>query len=128
MKLSMWSSYYIELSPEDAVLELEKYGYKYSELSDEHSMVLLDRGDATQVGEKYKEFADKHNVTFPQGHLKLSAKICEEDDRALLKRQLDLFKAVGVKYAVLHYDGLNRYGELDDDEIRRRNVEAIKSI
>lgn len=128
MKLSMWSSYYIELSPEDAILELEKYGYKYSELSDEHSMVLLDRGDATQVGEKYKEFADKHNVTFPQGHLKLSAKICEEDDRALLKRQLDLFKAVGVKYAVLHYDGLNRYGELDDDEIRRRNVEAIKDL
>ena len=39
MKLSMWSSYYIELSPEDAVLELEKYGYKYSELSDEDTEI-----------------------------------------------------------------------------------------
>ena len=128
MKLSMWSSYYSELSPEDAILELEKYGYTYSELSDEHSMMLLERGDATEVGKKYKEFADKHNVVFPQGHLKLSARLCEEEDRDILKRQLDLFKTVGVKNAVLHCDTLRRYENITDDEAKERNVEALKYL
>ena len=128
MKLSMWSSFYHDLSPEDMVLELEKYGYTYSELSDEHSVMLLDRGDAFEVGKKFKEFADAHNVVFPQGHLKLSARICDEADRDYIKRQLDLFKAVGTKYAVLHFDGLDRYGDFGVDEIRARNVEAINDL
>ena len=43
MKLSMWSAYYIDLSPEEAVLELEKNGYAYSELSDEEKSAGLNR-------------------------------------------------------------------------------------
>lgn len=128
MKLSMWSSYYIELSPEQMVLELEKYGYIYSELSDEHSLMLMERGDAYEVGLEFKKFADAHHVSFPQGHLKLSARICNDEDRAFLKRQLDLFRAVGVQHAVLHYDGLSQFPDLSVDEIRRRNVMAIRDL
>lgn len=128
MKLSMWSSFYHDLQPEDMVLELEKYGYTYSELSDEHSVMLLERGDAAEIGTAFKSFADAHNVQFPQGHLKLSARICEDADRAYLKRQLDLFRAIGVKNAVLHFDGLDRYGDFDVAEIRARNVKAIRDL
>lgn len=128
MKLSMWSSFYHDLQPEDMVLELEKYGYTYSEISDEHSVMLLDRGDAAEVGAAFRKFADAHNVQFPQGHLKLSARICDDADRTYVKRQLDLFKALGTKYAVLHFDGLDRYGDFDADTIRTRNVEAIRDL
>ena len=128
MKLSMWSSFYHDLQPEEMVLELEKYGYTYSEISDEHSVMLLDRGDAAEIGTAFKKFADEHNVQFPQGHLKLSARICDDEDRAYVKRQLDLFKALGTKYAVLHFDGLDRYGDFDVDTIRARNVEAIRDL
>ena len=38
MKLSVWSSYYVDLSPEDALRELKKHGFSYCELSDEHSL------------------------------------------------------------------------------------------
>ena len=128
MKISMWSSYYHDIQPEDAVLELEKHGYLYSELSDEHSMLLLDRGDAFEVGKAFKAFADVHNVTFTQGHLKLSARLCEAEDRQILKRQLDLFRAVGVRYAVLHLDGLRKYGELPVEEVKQRNLEALRDL
>lgn len=128
MKLAMWSSYYHDIQPEDMVLELEKHGYEYSELSDEHSMLLLNRGDPFQVGAKFKAFADQHNIKFLQGHLKLSAKLCEAEDRQILKKQLDLFQAVGVKYAVLHSDGMTRFPDLTVEEIRQRNLEAVRDL
>lgn len=128
MKVSMWSSYYGDLQPEDMVLELEKYGYRFGELSAEHSRELLDRGDPIQVGKAFKTFADTHHVTFSQGHLELSAKICEKEDREFLKRELDLFYGAGVKYAVLHVDMLARYGQLPVQEIRQRNLEGIRDL
>lgn len=128
MKLSMWSSYYHDIQPEDMVVELEKHGYEYSELSDEHSMLLLDRGDPFQVGAEFKAFADAHHVIFSQGHLKLSARLCEAEDRKILKKQLDLFQAVGVKYAVLHSDGMARYSDLTVEEVRQRNLEAVRDL
>ena len=45
MKLAIWSNYYHELSPEDAVREFIKNGIYASELSDEHGAMLLDRDD-----------------------------------------------------------------------------------
>ena len=62
MKLSMWSSFYRELSPYDMILELEKAGYHYTELSTEHADMLLAEGDAIEVGKKFGEFAKAHNV------------------------------------------------------------------
>ena len=41
MKLSIWSNYYYELSPEDALVEFKKHGITRTELSDEHAIMLL---------------------------------------------------------------------------------------
>ena len=67
MKLSMWSSFYRELSPYDMILAFEKAGYKYTELSTEHADMLLAEGDAIEVGKKFGEFAKAHNVEVSQG-------------------------------------------------------------
>ena len=56
-KLSMWSSYYIDLNPYEMVLELEKNGYEYSELSDEHGLTLLNENDdEVLTGKRFKDF------------------------------------------------------------------------
>ena len=52
-KLSVWSAYYVEMSPEDAVLELKKHGIVCSELSDEHGLMLLQRGEPKEVGKRH---------------------------------------------------------------------------
>ena len=54
--LSVWTSYYVQLSPEDAVLELKKHGLSCAELSDEHGYVLLQRGEPEAVGAAFREF------------------------------------------------------------------------
>lgn len=128
MKLSMWSSYYFELSPEDTILELEKHGYRYCELSDEHSLVLMERGDPVQVGTAFGEFARAHNVELFQGHLLLRGQICKPEDRALIIQQLDLFLAIGIQRAVLHLDGLKDTPDAGVEELRSRNVEALREL
>ena len=130
MKLSMWSSYYMDLSPEDAVLELEKQGYQYSELSDEHAAVLLSRGGAKEAGREFKKFADAHNVSFLQGHLLLQIRLCDESSPVVetLKNWLGLFEAIGIKSAVLHCDGMNECPELTVDEIREKNAAVLRQL
>lgn len=125
IKLSVWSSYYYEISPEDMVLEFEKHGYRYCELSTEHADVLMARGDVKTIGKEFKAFADEHNVAFLQGHLMLGAKIGSKDCIDTLKQQLDLFVAIGIKAAVLHVDVFRDNPTMSIEEKRRINTEAL---
>ena len=127
MELSIWSSYYIDLSPEEMVCEFEKNGIFYSEFSDEHARALLQRGNAKEVGHQFKRFADEHNVKFPQGHLNLYCDICRDksviDD---LKTWLDLYDAIGIKRAVLHCDEESFSETISDTEKSESNISALK--
>lgn len=54
MKPSVWSSYFIDLSPEDMVTAFSGKGWSYSELSDEHAAILIQRGKAEVMGKQFK--------------------------------------------------------------------------
>ena len=57
MKLSIWSSYYIDLSPEEAVDRFCVNGIYSSELSDEHGLQLLERDeDIIKTAREFAEF------------------------------------------------------------------------
>ena len=131
MKLSVWSSYYYVLSPEEMLLEFKKHGFKYCELSSEHSEMLLERGDAKSVGEEFGKKARENGIEFSQGHLFFWGKrICDPNDRELIKRQIDLFLAIGIKNAVLHCDALKDENGVSpsDDIVRQENIKAIGDI
>ena len=131
MKLSVWSSYYYVLSPEDMLLEFKKHGFKYCELSSEHSEMLLERGDAKSVGEEFGKKARENGIEFSQGHLFFwDKRICKDEDRELIKRQIDLFLAIGIKNAVLHCDALKDENGVSpsDDIVRQENIKAIGDI
>ncbi len=76
MELSIWSAYYAELSPEDAILRLKQNGIHCTELSDEHGKMLIDRGNPVETGKAFGEFAKANGVKIVQGHMRLQAKIC----------------------------------------------------
>lgn len=131
MKLSVWSSYYYVLSPEDMLLEFKKHGFKYCELSSEHSEMLLERGDAKTVGEEFGKKARENGIEFSQGHLFFwNKRICDPNDRELIKRQIDLFLGIGIKNAVLHCDALKDENGVSpsDDIVRQENIKAIGDI
>jgi sugar phosphate isomerase/epimerase len=111
LKLSMWTSFLIELSPEDVLEEFAGAGWRYTELSDEHSRMLLERGEPEAVGKAFRAVADGCGVAVDQGHLWLVVDIApagEAKRREVvdgLKRWLDLYLAIGIRAAVLHPGG-----------------------
>ena len=130
MKLSMWSSYYMDLSPEDAILELAKHGIHYTELSDEHAVVLMERGKPCEVGKAFGEFARQKGVEILQGHLWLRVALCTDTDNTvkILCNWLDLFYAIGIKNAVLHCDRVRNNPELSTEARVEENVKILKRL
>ena len=107
LPVSVWSSYFVQLSPEAMVDEFAAAGYSVTEFSDEHGAVLLKRAAESgktpaEVGAELKAYADAKGVSFPQGHLYLSVDLCAPDAAEILIPWLDLYVSLGIKAGVLH--------------------------
>ena len=116
MKLSVWSSYYYDLSPEDALRELKAHSYNCCEISFEHACVIMERGDIKAEGAKFGEFARTLGMDISQGHLSYEARLCQKEGMDFLKKQIDLFLSMGVKNAVLHCDALKWWNKTPSKE------------
>lgn len=130
MKLSVWSSYYYDLSPEDALREFKAHGFDCCEISFEHACVLMERGDIKTEGAEFGKFARELGVDISQGHLSYEAKLCLDEGKEFLKKQIDLFLAMGVKNAVLHCDSLawkNSEGVLREEQVLE-NTKALSEL
>lgn len=128
-KLSVWTAYYIELGPEESVLELKKNGVDCAELSDEHGLMLLERGEPKTVGAQFREFLQNENFTMTQGHLWLRVRICTDSDAVpRLMQWLELYEAIGIENAVLHCDSMHERTDLTKEQIYDCNVQVLKQI
>ena len=129
MKLAIWSSYYIDLSPEEAVERFCQNGILASELSDEHGAMLLARDeDVYKTGARFKGFLQAHGFEMSQGHLWLRARISSDETAVQsLCRWIDLYEAIGIKSMVLHCDNLAGT-TLTKEEKREKNVERLRVL
>lgn len=130
MKYCVWSSYYFDLSPEDAIREFKAHGFDFCEISFEHAYVLMERGDVKAEGKKFGELAREIGVEISQGHLSYEAKLCKPEGKEFLKKQIDLFLAMGVKNAVLHCDSLlwREDKNISEEEKVEANCQAIAEL
>lgn len=129
MKFSVWSSYYYDLSPEDALREFKAHGFNSCEISFEHAYVLMNRKDIKEAGAEFREFAKDLDFEISQGHLSYEAKLCSVEGMEFLKKQIDLFQAMGVKNAVLHCDSLKwKNADLTREEKIEANYKALAEI
>ncbi len=129
MKLSVWSSYYVELKIEDAVKRFIENGIYCSELSDEHGFELLNRSEnVVETGKLFAKFLSEQNFEITQGHLYLRIKICS-DDTALeeLYKWVDLYEAIGIKNMVLHCDNMVGSTFTREEKIEK-NIEKLRLL
>jgi len=129
MKLSMWTSYFFDLSPEEMLAEYARAGWQFAELSDEHSRTLLERGDPETVGRSFARAARDEGVSIEQGHLDLPINIAPGDEGARrdavegVKPWLDLFCAIGISAGVLHP------GKGDDADLtHQQRLQSLEEI
>jgi len=129
MKLSIWSSYYIDLKVEEAIQQLVQNGIYCSEISDEHGYELLNRSeDIYETAKKFSSYLKENNFEIPQGHLYLRVKICSDDTAVeTLYKWIDFYEAIGVKNMVLHCDNMAET-TLSRAEKIERNVEKLKLL
>ncbi|MEK6796817.1 MAG: sugar phosphate isomerase/epimerase [Spirochaetota bacterium] len=133
LHIGMWTSYFIDLSPEDMVTTFARKGWYHLELSDEHGKALLDRGTSPEAtGRSFRKYAADHNVVFPQGHLWLTCNITADDGGKTLdalKRWLDLFNAIGITAAVLHPAGgpMSKPGTTPEG-FSEKNIAALRIL
>ncbi len=132
MTPGMWSSYFIELSPEDMVQTFAAKGWQRLELSTEHAERLLERQNPPTAGEAFRKFADDNGVAFPQGHLWLACDIATDNqDEAIdtLKQWLDLFVALDIRAAVLHPGGFQLIDQgCERQKVRELNLRALGAL
>lgn len=125
LQYSVWSSYFVEMTPEEMIGEFLAAGFTATEFSDEHGFMVLARGDAEKEGRKLKAYADDRGFSFPQGHLLLRADLCAPDAAEVLKPWLDLFMALGIRSGVLHAAGGQ---DLEDGERFERRVRTLRQL
>lgn len=129
MKLSIWSSYYMELKVEDAIKRFIDNGIYCTELSDEHGFELLSRNDdVIETAQNFANFLKEYNFEISQGHLWLKIKICA-DDTALeeLFKWIDMYEEIGIKNMVLHCDNLTETN-LGREEKIEKNIEKLQIL
>lgn len=129
MKLSIWSSYYMELKVEDAIKRFIDNGIYCTELSDEHGFELLSRNDdVLETAQNFANFLKEYNFEISQGHLWLKIKICA-DDTALeeLFKWIDMYEEIGIKNMVLHCDNLTETN-LGREEKIEKNIEKLQIL
>ncbi len=131
LKASMWTSFFMDLSPEDALKELSRSGWRHAELSNEHSRALLERGRPDAAGQTFGRFAEDVGVSVSQGHLDLPVDIAPADEAARrravegLKPWLDLYVATGIRAAVLHPGGGKHENPALRTEERLRSIDEL---
>lgn len=129
MELSIWSSFYGELSPEDALARLKENGIPAAELSDEHGLALLQRSDDVQAtGRAFGEYARSIGMQLTQGHLWLKCRLVSNPEAVgIIKRWIDLYEAIGIKNMVLHADVYNMEN-WSIETMHDANVERFREI
>jgi sugar phosphate isomerase/epimerase len=127
LKVSVWSSYFKELTPEERLEEFSRAGFRYTEFSTEDGEILLRRGKPRTEGEAYRRHAADQGITVLQGHLDLGADILDHANLEGLKVWLELFNAIGIENCVLHY-GKSPAVSMPPALLLEKRGEALKEL
>ena len=94
---SVYISYFDDLPVEDAVRLLAQAGFTHGELSIDH------RDFPDPAG--FRRYLASLDFAIPQGHLLFSQGLCTPEAMDILKKDLELFHALGIAKAVIHVSG-----------------------
>lgn len=125
----IWSQFYNTVEPEEAILEFEKDGLGYIELSSEHITSLLKReGSPQKIGSDFSDFCLKHGVKICQAHIIFpSYLVTGKGAIDLIVRQIEMLSAMGVRAAVLHGDEMEGV-DISHSQKIEKNIEALSRL
>lgn len=124
--VSVWSDFFNDLPVEESIENYIAEGFSCTELSINHSNLLLQRdGTPEVIGNKLAEYAKNRGFRIPQGHLDYRKGLCSQEAVDCLKREIDLFLAIGIKNAIIHVNGGGKLPEEERFQLRCRSLAAL---
>ena len=135
MKPCMWTSIYVELSPEDAIRRLAEIGWECFELSCEHIGVIATDEDRLGRAQRLRELADGLGVRLAQVHLFISADVAaagpatRNRDLGALQQEIECCGEMGIPVGVLHPGGSGpALTQAEEDALNRNRVAGFTQV
>lgn len=124
---SVWTGYYVKETPEECCLRLKKAGFDRSELCHTHAEGLVERGDPEAVGTQLRRFLENEGFRLTQGHLTFTPGLATPACLELMKKELSLFLALGIRNAVVHFNGGNNLPPEERQAARLCQLRALQA-
>lgn len=122
---SVWTDFYPEFTLEETVDSFLSQDLHASEISLIHLEKLKQRGPAHKVGAQVASFLCDRGFAIPQGHLTFAGGLVTPESRDEIRRDLDLYLAMGVSNAVLHFSGGK---DLPEEEQFARRLAGVREL
>lgn len=125
--ISVWMGYYPEYTAAETIDFLADAGFTHSEWSVNCTEKLFAENPGTpeQLGAMIAQHAKNRCFTIPQGHLSFKQGLCDAAAVDKLKKELELFAAIGIQAAVVHCNGGN---DLAPEERYARRVDSLRQL
>jgi sugar phosphate isomerase/epimerase len=133
--LSIWTSFYIDLSPRDAIVRCANLGWKNLEISAEHGEMATN-GDDWKVQLGYlRKLCEKYGVTLWQMHAPLNIDVADSDPQKRSKdidttvRWIQYSQELNLPHLVIHPGG-SKGAKTDEEEVKifTLNVDSFKYL
>ena len=135
MRTGVWTSFYADLSPEDAFLRFANLGWKDLEVSAEHGKMATRDDNWRERLTGLRKLCEENGITLWQMHAPLELDVADPE---LQKRRKDINTAakwaeyaheLGLSYLVIHPGGRKR-AESDNDKAERfaLNVDSFSQL
>jgi sugar phosphate isomerase/epimerase len=132
---SIWTAMYAELSLPQALKILNAQGWQAFEMSTEHFMEITNAQDPKRLIDETKTCLDHLQITMPQGHAYLQARVADidaerrEHDVAILEQHLAIAAKLGIKVVVMHPGGEHQFTtRAESQRIRALNIEVFRRL
>jgi len=135
VRLSIWTSFYMDLSPRDAIVHCAEMGWKDLEISAEHGEMATNGDDWKEQLGYLRNICEICGTTLWQMHAPLNLDVADPDPQ---KRSKDIDTAskwiqysheLNVPYLVIHPGG-SKGAKTEDEEVKIfiLNVDAFKYL
>jgi len=111
---AMWTSIYWDLSPEDAVRRIAGLGWPAIELSTEHLVTLREDPGSPARTRAFAGVVTQTGLEMSQAHITIHVDVASledarrERDQAIVRRDVEILSALGIRNGVLHPGGGGR--------------------
>jgi len=135
LRLSVWTSFYFDLTPRDALIRLARLGWKDVEVSAEHGAMATQDDDWKEQLGYLRELCEKNDITLWQMHAPLELDVADlnpksrERDIEITTKWINYAHELNIPYLVIHPGG-SQGTKIEEEEnvIYRLNIESFRHL